>query len=168
MKLFLAGAFILAIPAYYLIRIFRKERVRKKKHLELGLAYDKLVKQMRFSIQHSELLNGKLIALDRRNKKLLVIDHNQIKKQEECISLLGIENCRIVEEKDGPDGCINKIFLQLKFKWNDKITRFCFYDDSYDLITEMPTLARRAKFWKDRIDLHKYPGSVGLQLDYVL
>src|SRR3954464_5659032 len=106
MKLFLAGAFILAIPAYYLIRIFRWEKVKKKKHLELGLAYERLVKQIRFSTQHSEVLNGKLIALDSRNKKLLVIDYNQIKRQEECISLLGIENCRVIEVKYGPDACI--------------------------------------------------------------
>jgi hypothetical protein len=167
MKLFLAGAFILAIPAYYLIRIFRREKVKKKKHLELGLAYERLVKQKRFSIQHSEVLNGKLIALDSRNKKLLLIDHNG-EKQEECISLLGIENCRVIEAKYGPEACISRIFLELKFKWNNKITRFCFYDGTYDSITELPLLAGRAKLWKHRIDLHKYPGSVGLQLEYVL
>ncbi|MFL5740204.1 MAG: hypothetical protein ACJ75B_08300 [Flavisolibacter sp.] len=168
MKLFLAGLFIFGIPAYYLIRIRRKAKKKKKKHLQLCLAYDRLVKQVRFVVQHSELLKSKIIALDRRNKKLLIIDRNHREKQEECISLLGIENCRVIEIKYSSNSCIKKIFLELKSKWNNKITRFCFYDDSYDLITELPALAKSAKLWKHRIDLHKYPGSVGLQLDYVL
>ena len=168
MKLYLTGIFLLGIPAYFLIRILRKNIIMKKKQQELGLTYDRLVKQARFSIQHSELLNGKLIALDRGNKKLLIIDHNQFKKQEECISLLGIESCKIIEIKNDADSGIRKIFLELKYKWNNNISRFCFYDDSYDKITELPSLARKAKSWKHRIDLHKHPGSVGLQLEYVL
>lgn len=168
MKLFLAGLFLIGIPGYYIIRSLRKQKIKKKKQQELALAYDRFIKKTRFSIHHSELLNGKLIALDRRNKKLLVIDHNRIKKQEECISLLGIESCRIIEVKQNPELNIRKIILELKYRWNNKIIRFCFYDDSYDLITELSCLARRARSWKDRIDLHKYPGSVGLQLEYIL
>jgi len=87
MNLILAGLLFLGIPAYYLIRIFVKEKKQKKKQRQLGLAYDRLVKQVKFSVEHSELLNGKLIALDRKNKKLLLIDHNLIEKQEECLSL---------------------------------------------------------------------------------
>jgi hypothetical protein len=168
MKLFLAALFIFGIPGYYLVRILRKEKITKKKQQELGLAFDRLVKQERFSIERSELLNGKLIALDRKNKKLILIDHNQPEKQEECVSLLQVESCRFIEVKHGPDACINNIFIELKYKRNDKVSRFCFYDDSYDLVTELPSLARRTKFWKHRIDLHKYPGNVGLQLEYVL
>lgn len=168
MKLFLAGLFFLGIPTFYLIRILRKERIKKQKQLDLSLAFDRLVKQVKISDEHSELLNGKVIALDKRNKKLLVIDHNQTERQEECIPLLGVESCKIVEVKDNPGTHVKKIFLELKHKWNNKITHFCFYDDSYDLINELPELSRRAKFWKRRIDLHKYPGRVGYGLEYVL
>jgi hypothetical protein len=167
MKLFLAGL-LLIIPAFYLIRILLKEKIKKKKQRQLGFAYDRLIKRLKFSVEHLELLNGKLIALDRKKKKLLVIDHNQIEKQEECISLLGVESCKIIEVKHGPDAYIKKVFLELKYRWNNKITRFCFYDDSCDLITELPTLARKAKLWKHRIDLHKYPGRVNFELEYVL
>ena len=167
MNLILAGLLFLGIPAYYIIRIFLKEKRQKKKQRQLGLAYDRLVKQVKFSVEHSELLNGKLIALDRKNKKLLLIDHNQTEKQEECLSLLGVESCKLIEVKSA-DACIKKIFLELKYKWNNKITLFCFYDDSYDLITELPALARRAKFWKHRINLHKYPGRVHFELESVL
>jgi hypothetical protein len=167
MKLFFAALFLIGIPGYYITRYLRKTK-REKKQLELGLVYDKLVKQGRLSVGHAELLNGKLIMLDRRNKQLLIIDHNQAERQEECIPLLGIETCRVVEVKQDADGHIKKIFLELKYKRNNKTVRFCFYDDSYDLITELPSLARKAKFWKHRVDLHKYPGSVGLQLEYVL
>ena len=168
MKIFLAGLFILGILAYYLARILRKKKLEEKKQLELGHAYHRLVKHERISVNHSELLNGKVIALDRKNKKLLFIDHNHADKQEECIPLLGIESSRIIEVKAGPDFYTRKIFLELKHRWNNKVSFFCFYDDAYDSITDLPTLARTAKFWKHRIDLHKYPGSVSLELEYVL
>jgi hypothetical protein len=168
MNLILAGVFLLGIPAYFLIRIFIKEERQKKQRRQLGLAYDRLVKQVKFFIEHSELLNGKIITLDRKNKKLLLIDHNQTEKQEECLSLLGVETCKIIEVKDEADGCISKIFLELNHKRSNKITRFSFYDDSYDLITELPALARKARSWKHRINLHKYPGRVNFELEYVL
>jgi hypothetical protein len=167
MKLFFAALFLVGIPAYYITRYLRKAK-RKKKQVELGIVYDRLIKQGRFSLGHAELLNGKLIMLDRRNKQLLIIDHNQPERQEEHIPLLAIETSRVIEVKQDDDGHIRKIFLELKYKRYNKTVRFCFYDDSYDLITELPSLARKAKFWKHRVDLHKYPGSVGLHLEYVL
>src|SRR5688572_10521752 len=146
MKLFPAGLLLLGIPAYYIICIFLKEKRQKKKQRQLGLAYERLVKQVKLSVEHMELLNGKLIALDRKNKKLLLIDHNQIEKQEECLSLLGVESCKMIEVKHGADAYIKKIFLELKYGWNNKTTLFCFYDDSYDLITELPALAEEQSF----------------------
>jgi hypothetical protein len=168
MKLIIAGISLLGIPAFYLIRIFRKENSRKKKQMELGLAYDRLVRQAKLSIEHAEMLEGKLVALDRKNKKLLLIDHNQVPRQEDCISLLGIESCRVIEVKKNPDAHTRKVILELKHKWIERITRFSFYDESSDAVTELPLLVRRAKSWKHRLDLHKYPGSVGLELEYVL
>jgi hypothetical protein len=168
MKLFLAGLFILGIPAYFMIRILRQQKAKQKRQLELGIAYDNMTRRHKLAIEHSDLLKGKVIALDRKNKKLLLIDHNQTSRQEEVISLLGIEACRIKEEKDAKDQCTGKIFLEMKHKWNEKITRFCFYDDAYDPLTDLPSLARRARYWKNRIDLHKYPGHVCLELEYVL
>lgn len=167
-KLFLAGLFILAIPAFYLIRILRKEKIKKKKQLDCEYAYKRLVKQAKLSIRHLEKLDGKIIGLDTRNKKLLIIDHNKENKQEQCISLSGIETCKIVEEKYEAETLIRKIFLEFKHKWTGEIIRFCFYDNSHDLIINLPSLVRKARSWKNRIDLHKYPGNVYFELDYVL
>lgn len=144
-----------------------KEKRQNKKQRQLGLAFDRLIKKVNFAVEHSELLNRKLIALDRKNKKLLMIDHNQIEKQEECLSLLGVESCKPIKVKHAA-ACTKKIFIELNYKQNNKITRFQFFDDSYDLITELPALARKARFWKHRINLHKYPGRVHLELEYVL
>jgi hypothetical protein len=166
MKLILATLIILGIPGYWLVHLYLSKYIKKKRKMVLGLAFDRLVKKLRFSIQHSELMNGKIIALDRRSKKLLLIDHNQPEKQEECLSLLWIQSCRVIEIK-GADSCTRKILLELKHKWNNKMSHFCFYDDAFDSIGNLPTLTKRAKFWKHRIDLHKYPGNVNLELEYV-
>ena len=80
MKLFLLGRLVLGIPAYYLIRIVLKEKRQNKKQRQLGLAYDRLIKKVKFSVGHSELLNVKLIALDRKNKKLSLLQFSQEKR----------------------------------------------------------------------------------------
>jgi len=168
MKLLLAGLCIAGIPAFYLLRIIHKRHYQKKIQKALGITYDRLVRNAKLSIDHSEILHAKMIALDRRNKKLLVIDHNMKQKQEECIALLGIQSCRVIEIKSKANEHIQKINLELKHKRADKITSFCFYDAACDPVNELPFLARRARSWKHRLDMHKYPGSVRLELEYVL
>jgi hypothetical protein len=167
MKLILAVLILLGIPGYLLIHTLIKQNRKKKREKVLGLAFDRLVKEVRFSINHIEMLHGKVIALDRRSKKLLLIDHNQRVKQEECLSMLWIQSCRVIEIKYGSESCTRKILLEIKHKWNNKISQFSFYDDAYDTRRNLTTLTKMAKFWKHRIDLHKYPGSVNLELEYV-
>jgi hypothetical protein len=167
MKLILAALVLLGLPGYYLVRRLLKKNIKKKRRMVLRLAFDRLVEQARLSIQHSELLKGRIIALDRKNKRLVLIDHNQEEKQEECIPLLWIQSCRVIEIKYGADAATRKIVLELKHKWNNKVSHFCFYDNAYDSISKLPTLTKSAKFWKHRIDLHKYPGSINLELEYV-
>jgi hypothetical protein len=167
MTAYLAGSLLLSIPAYFGIRLMIKENRKRKKQLEFKRAYKRMVKRANLSIEDSESGNKKVIALDGKNKKLLIIDHNKKNRQEQCIPLLDIVSCTIHEVRDGPGKNIKKINLELKTRAHE-IFKFCFYDDAYDAITELPSLARRAMYWKSRIDGHKHPGNVNAGLEYVL
>ncbi|MEO6069966.1 MAG: hypothetical protein ABIN57_01865 [Chitinophagaceae bacterium] len=163
---YLIGLILVGIPTLIVIKSTIKDKVKKRKELELAMAYDRLMRSAKLSIENIDLLNGKLIGLDRMNKKMVFIDHTKTKRQEHCIALLEIASCYIHKVKGDPEKEISSIHLELKHKRNDEVTRFCFYDDSCDRITDLPSLARKAKFWKNRIDLNTFSDSSGRSFEY--
>jgi hypothetical protein len=152
---------------YYGIRHMTFERGQKKKQEELADAYRCLLLRHRVAVAHDEFIGNRVLAFDRKNKKLIVVDHNEAAKQELCISLLSVSETKIVEEKN-KDGFVERIFLQIKHKRSDARYRICFFDQLYDGIADLPGSARRAVMWKHRLDVHKYPGPVFWGQEYVL
>ena len=167
MTAYLAGSLI-GISAYFGIRLMVKENQKRKKQLEFKRAYKRMVNDSKLLIEDSELRDKRVIALDAKNKNLLIIDHNKKNNQEQCISLLDIASCTIQEVRKEPAKNIKKINLELRHKKEPKVFKFCFYDDAHDPITELPSLARRAMYWKSRIDGYKHEGNVNTGLEYVL
>ncbi|MFL5786749.1 MAG: hypothetical protein ACJ748_01740, partial [Flavisolibacter sp.] len=58
-----------------------KKRKYDKKQLVIAKAYDQLVRKFKLAIDYSEFLCYRYIGLDRRNKKLVLIDHCGNEKQ---------------------------------------------------------------------------------------
>jgi hypothetical protein len=159
---------IIGLPALYGIREIIKEKRKKRRQLSLAMSYDMLVSVNKLSIEYIDILENKVIAIDRKNKKLVLIDHTEENKQELCISLLQVDSSSIIEERDEQDKCIKKVFLELKLKRCHIYHRFCFYDDRKDPVTELPSLLRRATHWRDRVQVHRFPGTVSIEQEYVL
>jgi len=168
MILFLSALVIFGITGYVIIRIFRKESKNSIRQLELSLAFDRMIRREKLSIEHAEWLNGRVIAIDRRNRKLVIIDHRGNEKVEECISLLEVDNCRMIETRDGGEGRLKRISIELSNRGGNAVTRFCFYIDGIEMISELPARARVARFWKQRIEMYRHPGGVPLEFEYVI
>jgi hypothetical protein len=158
---------ILALPTLYGIREMIKEKQIKSKQLRLAKVYDKLVSENKLSVEHLDMFEYKVIALDRKNKNLLFIDHTEGNKQELCISLLQIASCRIVKERDVHGKYIKKLFLELKNRRNNRLYKFCFFDESKNSISDLPALSRQASLWKHRVKIHSNPGNISLEQEYV-
>ncbi len=156
--------FMLSLPAFYGIRLMRKEKHRKKKQLDLARAYDRLVLRNKLSIEHSDVLGDSILALDRRNNKLLLVDHSGPDKREVCIPLTAIAAAKIIKERNAK-GHIRKIWLQLK-KSNGNIHRVCFFDETTDPVFGLLRFSRRALHWADRINLGKLQGKVVLGQEF--
>ena len=144
-----------------------KERRHKREHSDIVKAYDRLTKEFKLAVEYSESINGRYIALDRRNKKLLIIDHCGDQKEELCVPLSEIGDSKIIRETDGPQ-LIKKILFEFRNKRNNQPVRFCFYNGNVDLPGELPSLSRKAIYWKTKVDIHRRAGSVGLDAEYVL
>lgn len=157
--------FMLGLPAFYGIRLMRKEKHRKKKQLDLARAYDRLVLRNKLSIEHSEVLGDSILALDRRNNKLLLVDHSKTGRQEVCIPLTAIAAVKIIKERNA-GGHIKKIWLQLKNS-NGNIYRVCFFDETSDPVFGLLRFSRRALHWADRINSDKLRGKAVLGQELV-
>ena len=149
------------------ISAFVKEKRRKQKQLLIAEAYERLVRKCKLAIEYSEFLCNRYIGLDRRNKKLVLIDHCGNEKQEQCISLYEIAESKIIHHNDELQN-IQCIALELINKRNNKPIRFCFFNKDYDAAVELPSLKRKAIQWKTKVDIHRQPGNVGLEAEYVL
>jgi hypothetical protein len=148
-------------------KISVKERRHRNKQASIAKAYDRLVKHFKLAVEYSEFMNYRYIGLDRRNKKLLLIDHCYHQKQEECFSLSEIRDSKIIYTKD--ESQITKmILLEFRSKRNNKPVRFCFYNKKFDPVIELLSLTKKAIHWKTRVDIYKHPGSVNREAEYVL
>jgi hypothetical protein len=92
---------MLSLSSAYGIRQIINERRRKKKQRELKVTYNRIVLQNKLSIEHSEIIGNRAIGLDRKNKKLLVIDHNNTSRKEMCIPLIAISSTKIIAQETG-------------------------------------------------------------------
>jgi len=149
------------------IKAMIKERKHKRKQLGLARVYDRLTKEHKLAVDYSEFLNYRYIGLDRKNKKLLLIDHRSDEPQESCIALAEIGESKIVHTKDEQQ-CTKTIWLELRNKRNNKPVRFCFFNREHDPVFELPSLSRKAINWKTKVDIHKHPGNVRREAEYVL
>ena len=168
MNLYIITAAILVLPVGMAVYKLVKAQRKKKAWLTLAKAYERLVLESRLSVEHSEILGGKVIALDRRNKKLLLVDHSGPQPLERCIPLRDVTATRIVEMRDDLQQCIRRIVLELRCKQAEAPVQFCFYDEQQDPLTDLKTLVRKSQQWKTRIDVHRNPGNVNMQMEYVL
>lgn len=144
-----------------IIFLFSKNRRQKQKQLRMAQAYERLVKQWKLAVDYSEFLPMRYIGLDRKNRKLVLIDHTNKSVQEQCICLSTVLETRIIHTEDGSQGTGN-IWLELYTRNNDKPLRFCFFVKEHDPIVEMPAISRKAHNWKTRLDMHSQRlGSTG-------
>jgi hypothetical protein len=144
-----------------------KRKNYKQKQLRIAIAFERIVQQFKLAVEYSEFLCHRFIGLDRRNKKLVLIDHCGDEKQEQCISLYEIGESKIIHIKDESQNT-KIILLELRYKRSNKLLRFCFYNKDYDPVIELGCLSRKAIHWKTKIDIHKHRGNANLEAEYVL
>jgi hypothetical protein len=144
-----------------------KERRYKQRQLNIARAYDQLVQRFKLAIDYSEFLRNRYIGIDRRNRKLILIDHCGNKNKEQCIPLYRIGESKIIHIKDELQNT-KTILLQLRYKHTDNLIWFCFYNKDYDQLVELPSLSKKALHWKTKIDIHKRRGNISREAEYVL
>ena len=158
-------SFVLALACYIIGINTRKQQARLKKWA-LVKNYEKLIFQYQAVIDHCELIGERIIALDRNNKKIFVVDHTGNKKESQCIPLRLINSVTIKEET-GKGGIIAKLFLVLENK-HCMVYNICFFDRRHESAEKLPIQWRSALQWTNRIHMYKRKGKPDLEQEFML
>lgn len=149
------------------IRYMMMKKRQMQKQRELVEAYNQVKAQNKVVVSHMEIVGNRIIALDRKGKRLVYVEHSGRQRDAVFIALDAFSTIRIVEEKN-KQGCIERIVLELKQKSSDQLYRICFFDHAHDAITELTLLARKARHWKNRVATYIHPGIVGRKREFLL
>lgn len=155
---------IMAITTPELIKRSRK----RKKQLALAKSYERLVLKNKLSVEETLVFNNRVIGLDRRNRKLVLIDHHKEVMMEQCVALDQLESCDLVRQKDEAKKCTTGFFIEFKYKRKDGALKFMFFDETKDKILEKPGLIKKAQYWKRKIDMHRMEGRISSGFEFVL
>jgi hypothetical protein len=139
----------------------------QKNALALKVALDRVIKRNRLLISEIDIFGNKVIALDRKNSKIILVEHRNNVTWEKCFSLRELESFNITKNTHPLTGCIQKVVVELNFSNNRDLVYFTFYDDSNDRIQELPSRIKKATYWKRKIQHHLKSLTSGQRLKYV-
>ena len=140
----------------------------RRNALAIKVALERVIRRKRLLISEIDTLGNKVIALDRKNNQIILVEHRNNVTWEKCLSLGELESCNINKEMDQLTGCAQKVVMELNFNSNEELIYFTFYDKSNDSIHELPSRLRKENYWKNKIQHHLNSVKAGYRLEYVL
>lgn len=158
--------FLLVLASLMALVFWYPEIQKRKRHLALALAFERYLKTHKLSIEETDYFDNKAIGLDKKNKRLLLIDHSSRRKKAYCICLQKLHLCEVKKVKDPASQSVSKIVMEFLDR-NNKTEAFTFYDKAYNKQHEKPLLIRRAEYWQERINRHKPDGDRFSNMEYI-
>jgi hypothetical protein len=165
----IVGAVSLLVP-FSIIGLLSLYRERKQgaQKMALGKAFNRLTQEHKLSVEQTDMFHKRALGLDRKNRKLVWIDHGSTQKQEICFSLLSVSSCTIAEVKDGFTAKIQKVKMIIHHRRTPTPSLLIFYDATRDRREDAAALLKKARLWKNKIDLYKHPGNIHLEQEFIL
>lgn len=161
--------FFLLLPTLIICFLAILEEKRKKQ-VKKGLkkTIDQLAKGNKLQVVEIHFFHRKAIAIDRKNKKLVFVNHHKGFVDQICIDLETLVFCRIVKIEDESSKRVEKVFIEVKNKGINEVSKLVFYDRSFDNIRAKETLIREAEYWRNKINLHRKSMNFNYAFEYVL
>ena len=159
---------LLSFLLYLGFKAVFENKLDRRNSLAIKVALDRVLKRNRLSISEIDTLGNKVIALDRKHNKIILVEHRNNVTWEKCLSLGELESCNINKEMDQITGCAQKVVMELNFNSSEDLVYFTFYDKSNDSIHELPSRIRKANYWKNKIQHHSNSVKEDYELEYVL
>ena len=142
----------------------RKKQIKKDLKRKIG----QLAKDYKLKVVEIHLFHRRAIALDKINKKLVFVNHHKEFVGQFCIDLETLVFSRIVKVEDESSKCVEKVFIEMKNRGINEVSKLVFYDRSFDNISAKAALIREAEYWRNKINLHKKSMNFNYTFEYVL
>ncbi|MES1217210.1 MAG: hypothetical protein ABUT20_16975 [Bacteroidota bacterium] len=145
---------ILPWPLYWwYMSIFRSTR-KNRINLVITKTLDRVVRKNRLSVNEMDLFDNKIIGLDQRKYKLILIEYENMTTRADCISLNQVTSCNLYKEMNESTGRVEKVRVSMTIMGGSDPVNFIFYDATKQNVYELPFLSGKAKYWKSRIQLY--------------
>jgi len=142
----------------------RKKQIKKDLKRKIG----QLAKDYKLKVVEIHLFHRRAIALDKINKKLVFVNHHKELVDQLCIDLETLVFSRIVKVEDESSKCVEKVFIEVKNRGINEVSKLVFYDRSFDNISAKAALIREAEYWRKKINLHRKSINFNNAFEYVL
>lgn len=129
---------------------------------------EQLTKENQLLIVDIEFFRNKVIGIDRKNKKLVFAEYRKGPVAQFCIDLSSLSFCRVNKTIDKSSNSVKELFLEITCKDIYRKFRLPFYNRSFDNIRAKALLARKAEYWKTKINHYRRSVNFGNQFEYVL
>jgi len=159
---------LLSFLLYLGFRALFENKPDRSNAYAIKFALNRVIKRNRLSISEIDILGNNAIALDRRNNKIILVQHRNNVTWEKCLSLAKLESCKISHEMDPITGGTQEVVMDLNLSGNGELVYFTFYDKSRDSLHELPRRIRKANYWKNKIQHHMSRVKSGHRLEYEL
>ena len=161
--------FFLLLPTFIICFLaILGERRKKQIKKDLKRKIDQLAKDYKLKVVEIHLFHRRAIALDKINKKFVFVNHHKEFDDQFCIDLKTLVFSRIVKVEDESSKCVEKVFIEVKNRGINEVSKLVFYDRSFDNISAKAALIREAEYWRKKINLHRKSMIFNNAFEYVL
>ena len=161
--------FFLLLPVLIIgfLSILEKKRGKQVKRT-LEKAISQLVNENNLGMLEIDFFRHKAIGIDRQSMKLVFVDFRNKTTDKFCIDLETLFFCRVVKTWDEFSDRVKKIFIELRRKNSNEVSKLTFYDRDFDNRYAKASLIRRAEYWKNKINCYRASVKFNFQFEYVL
>ncbi len=141
----------MSILLYLGIRSFFKEKNHQKPFPAIKEVFKGVTKRHSLSISEVDVFRNRLIAIDRKRGKLVLIIYKNGITWEKCFNLNELIFCQLVNIRDKANNCIKSVEIELEFLNDPRIVSFVFFDEELDELSELPSRIKKSKYWEKKI-----------------
>jgi hypothetical protein len=141
----------MAIPIYLGFRSLFEYRHPKNIYKVVKDAFTRIIKKQKLSIAEINLFGNRLIAIDSKLKKLVLIQYKHGIVWENCLNLRKMAFCRIAKTTNMVSGETQKVNLELLTFGKGRTIIFPFFDEKVDVIHDLPARIKSAQYWKGKV-----------------
>lgn len=142
---------LIPIPLYIAFQsFFIKERNKEGIGAVEG-AYKRVIKRYGLRISEVSKFINRLIAIDRKIGKLVLIVYKDGITWEKCVGLQEIGGCQIARSTDHASGFVHQVNMELVLHYTREIISFPFFDEKIDDVRDLDRRTRQAHYWQKKV-----------------